>query len=98
KALVRFLDFVNRGLVFEGSHVAEGLAFRHRLDQSPHYLPAPRLGELVDEEDLGGFCYWTEVGPNPPSHLRPQFLRGSVALPQHDEGHWDFPPDWVRDS
>src|SRR5256712_6273407 len=85
--LVGDLHFVARPFILEGRDIAELTPGGDGLDQPPHYLPAPCLGESRDEEDVRGLRYGAEPLPDPSLQLRGEFWRGMTPLLQHREGY-----------
>src|SRR5439155_13245065 len=85
--LVGDLHLVDRPFVLEGRDVAELTPRGDGLDQPPHYLPAPCLGESRDEEDVRGLRDGAEPLPDPSPQLRGDFGGGMTPLLQHREGY-----------
>src|SRR5713226_6399275 len=67
--LIGVLHLVDRPFILEGRDIAELTPGGDGLDQPPHYLPAPGLGESRDEEDVRGLRYGTEPLPDPSLQL-----------------------------
>src|SRR5580704_7061675 len=65
QALVGTPGLVDGGLILECRDVAHWSSLCHSLEKAPHYLPAPGLGQLVDEEDLCGLGDRAEPIPDP---------------------------------
>src|SRR5512140_2324044 len=95
-SMVFLLSVYCTSIVLEGRGVADLLAPLAGMEDAAHDLPAPGLGQGVDELDLLGHGQRRQLLPDEVHDLEVEILAGREARLQGDEGFDDLEVDGVR--